>query len=177
MAKLNKERLIFGVFLLILIVIAEIILEHFHLATWPAFMVMIFFFEAHMDIKKAPNIIVGGLFGMICTLVLVKFWSPAVVPLVGPEVSKLVYICLAVYAIVAFGEIVPIVFNNYAFMYFMISGLAFKLEYALVPQGGAVPNPLSWMAIEVVGGLVFIAGIIGIFKLMGAIMPNQEAAA
>jgi len=23
--------------------------------TWPAFMVMIFFFEAHMDIKKAPT--------------------------------------------------------------------------------------------------------------------------
>ncbi len=64
MAKLSKDRLIFGVPLIIVVALGMIILGKlgFPNDTWPAFMVMIFFFEAHMDIKKAPHILVGGLF-------------------------------------------------------------------------------------------------------------------
>jgi hypothetical protein len=62
-----------------------------------------------------------------------------------------------VYAIVAFGEMVPMLFNNYAFMYLTVTGLAMHL-----PQ----PNPYLWMAMAGIGGGVLIAGVVGIGKLM-----------
>ena len=95
MAKLSKDRLIFGVFLIILVALGEIILGHLKLATWPAFMVMIFFFEAHMDMKKAPNILVGGLFG-IANLLIIMFFLEAVGPALGMELAKLLYVLIFV---------------------------------------------------------------------------------
>ncbi|MBU0992994.1 MAG: hypothetical protein KJ737_10920 [Proteobacteria bacterium] len=163
MAKLSKQRLIFGMFLLVLIVAAEIVLAHLKFPAWPAFMVMIFFFESHMDIKKAPSILVGGAVGILCIL-LTKYFIMAVAPALGVEVSKLLIICLIVYAIVAFGEILPIVFNNYAFMYFLVSGIAVKV---LDPA----PNLFLWIGIELVVGVIFIAGIIGIGKIMAKMGP------
>jgi hypothetical protein len=167
MAKLSKDRLIFGVFLIILIALGEIILGHLKLATWPAFMVMIFFFEAHMDMKKAPNILVGGLFG-IANLLLIMFFLEAVGPALGMELAKLVYVLIFVYAIVALGEVVPVLFNNYCFMYFLVAAVAAK---------NAEPDIFVWMGIELVGGIAFIAGIIGIVKLLGALAMKKAAKA
>jgi hypothetical protein len=58
--KPNKNRLIFGALLIILVVVAFIILGHFKIPSWPAFLVMICFFETHMDKQKIPDILVGG---------------------------------------------------------------------------------------------------------------------
>ena len=44
MAKLDKNRLIFGTLLLVSITIAEIVLHAFHLPGWPILFVMLFFF-------------------------------------------------------------------------------------------------------------------------------------
>ncbi|HUN56092.1 MAG TPA: hypothetical protein VMU29_13150 [Smithella sp.] len=162
MAKLSKDRLIFGLLLLVLIALGEIILGHFKLATWPAFMVMIFFFEAHMDTKKAANILVGGLFG-IANLIIIKMFLQAVAPSLGLELAKLVYILVFVYLIVALGEVVPILFNNYCFMYFLVAAVA-----AMAPMSS--PNVVfEWMGIEIVGGGLFILGILCIMKIMGAL--------
>ena len=66
MAKLssifNKANLVFLVLLLILIVAGFLVLEPMNFATWPAFMIMIFFFIAHMNIKEAPAILIGSAF-------------------------------------------------------------------------------------------------------------------
>jgi hypothetical protein len=167
MAKLSKDRLVFGLFLIILIALGEIILGHFKLATWPAFMVMIFFFEAHMDVKKAPNIIVGGLFG-IANLMLIMFFLKAVGPALGSDLAKLVYVLVFVYAIVAFGEVVPVLFNNYCFMYFLVAAVA---------SNRAQPDVLVWMGIELVGGIAFIAGILAIVKMLGAMAAKTAAKA
>ena len=88
MAKLSKDRLIFGVLLIVLVALGEIVLGHFKLATWPAFMVMIFFFEAHMDMKKAANILVGGLFG-IANLIIIKIFLEAAAPSSGAGTGKI----------------------------------------------------------------------------------------
>jgi hypothetical protein len=163
--KFDKTRLIFGLFLIVLIVIGEIVLDTFKLPSWPAFMIMVFFFVEHMDIKKAPNILVGGLFGIAC-IVLIKFFIEALAPFLGPDLPKLIFIVVVVYAIVAFGEMLPILLNNYAFMYLIVSGVA-----ARTPD----PNPFIWMAVEVVGGGIFIAGIMGILKLLGAMAKKKAA--
>ena len=167
MAKLDKTRLIFGVFLLILIVIIDLFFHHFHLANWPAFMVMIFFFENHMNPKRAPHILLGGTFGIL-NLVLIGIFLKAVAPLTGVLTAKLVYVCLFVYLIVALGEILPYVFNNYAFMYFLISALAVKVQ-------DPVPNPWLWMGIQLVGGALVIGGIMGIGKLMAILFTPKES--
>jgi len=131
MAKFNRQRLVFGLYLLVLIAVAELVAGRFELPAWPAFMAMIFFFVDHMDPRKAP--------------------------LIGMEFARLVYILAIVYAIVAFGEMAPMLFNNYAFMFLTVTGLAMNL-----PQ----PDPFQWMAVAGVGGGLLIAGVIGIGGLM-----------
>lgn len=162
MAKLNTQRLVFGLFLLVIIVIAELVFGATKLMAWPAFMVMIFFFMEHMNVKKVPDILVGGCFGIIC-IILIKYFIHAFAPLLGVEFSKILFILIVIYAIVAFGEIFPVLFNNYAFMFFTISGLALT-----APD----PNPLVWIAVQLVGGSLLIAGVVAILKLMPRIMKT-----
>jgi hypothetical protein len=156
MPAFNRQRLVFGLYLLVLIAAAELIAGHFKWPAWPAFMAMIFFFVEHMDVKKAPHILVGGVFGIACIL-LAKPVVGALTPMLGVEMATLAYILGIVYAIVAFGEMAPMFFNNYAFMALTVTGLAMQL-----PQ----PNPYQWMAVAGVGGGLLIAGVVGIGKLM-----------
>ena len=156
MPKFNRQRLVFGLYLLVLITATELVTGHFRLAAWPAFMAMIFFFVEHMDTSKAPHILVGGVFGIACIL-LAKPVVGALAPMLGVEMATLAYILGIVYAIVAFGEMAPMFFNNYAFMYLTVTGLAMYL-----PQ----PNPYLWMAVAGIGGGALIAGVVGIVKLM-----------
>jgi hypothetical protein len=168
MAKLNPQRLVFGLYLLVLIVAGEVVFHHFALPAWPAFMVMIFFFVEHMNAKKIPEILVGGAVGIAC-VILAKFMVGALAPMMGVQIATLVFIVVVVYAIVAFGEVVPVVFNNYAFMYLTVSA-------AIANANREAANPFLWMAIELVGGGIFIAGIIGITKIMGAMAARKAAA-
>jgi hypothetical protein len=156
MPKFNRQRLVFGLYLLVLITIAELVTGYFGLPAWPAFMAMIFFFVEHMDVKKAPQILVGSVFGIACILLAAPTIG-ALAPLIGIELARLAYILGIVYAIVAFGEMVPMLFNNYAFMFLTVTGLAVQM-----PE----PDPYLWMAVAGVGGGLLIAGVVGILKLM-----------
>ncbi len=165
MAKLSKDRLIFGVFLIIVVALVEIISGKLGFPAWPAFMVMIFFFEAHMDIKKAPHILVGGLFGII-NIILIKMYLDATAASMGLELAMLVYVIVFVYLIVALGEIIPVIFNNYAFMFFLVAAVAAKTP---------APNVLVWMGVEVVGGAIVIAAVLGIVKILGSLAAKKAA--
>jgi hypothetical protein len=157
MPKFDRQRLVFGLYLLVLIAAAVLITGHFKLPAWPAFMAMVFFFVEDMDIKKVPRILVGGIFGIGCILLAAPTIG-ALAPVIGVEYATLVYILGIVYAIVAFGEMVPLLFNNFAFMYLTVTGIAAQLPAA---------NPYLWMAITGIGGALLIAGVVGIGKLMG----------
>jgi hypothetical protein len=165
MAKLSKDRLVFGVFLIIVIALGEITMGILDYPAWPAFMVMIFFFEAHMDTKKAPTILAGGLFG-IAQIILIKIFLGFAGASMGMDMAKLTYVLIFVYLIVALGEIVPIIFNNYAFMFFLVSGVAVK-----APE----PNVYVWMGVELIGGAIFIAAILGIVKILGSLAAKKAA--
>jgi hypothetical protein len=49
-------------------------------------------------------------------------------------------------------------------MYFLVAALAAK-----APD----PNVFSWMGVEVIGGALFIAGILGIVKILGALAKKK----
>ena len=167
MPKFDRQRLIFGLYLLVLIAIAELIVGHFKLPAWPAFLAMIFFFVEHMDVKKASHIVVGGTFG-IGLILLARPVITALAPVLGVELAQLAFVLGLVYAIVAFGEMLPMFFNNYAFMSLTVTGVA-------VQQPN--PNPFLWMAMSAIGGGLLIAGVIGIGKIMVAQAGAKPAAA
>ncbi len=168
--KVDPQRLVFGLFLLVLIVIGVIIFGALKVPAWPAFMIMIFFFVEHMDVKKALPMLVGGLFGIIC-LILIQLFGKALAPALGAELANIIFICIFVYAIVAFGEAVPVVLNNYAFMFFTVA-------IGVAVAGKASPNDIYiWMAVELIGGGLFIAGIIGILKLLMALAKKKATKA
>lgn len=164
--KFDKARLIFGLYLLVLIAVFHVATGHFHLPTWPAFIAMIFFFVEHMDPKKVPAILAGGVFG-IALILLAKPIIGVLAPLVGMELGTLAFVLILVYAIVAFGEMVPLLFNNYAFLYLTVTGVA-------VTQPN--PNPFLWMAMAAVGGALLIGGVMGIGKLMMAQAAAKQPA-
>jgi hypothetical protein len=164
MPRFNRQRIVFGLYLLVLITIAELIAGHFELPAWPAFMAMIFFFVEHMDPKQVPHILVGGIVGIASILLAVPFIG-ALAPLLGVEFARLAFILGAVFAIVAFGEMAPMFFNNYAFMYLTVAGLAVSFPGA---------DPYLWMLMTGVGGALLIAGVVGIGKLMSAPVPANQ---
>jgi hypothetical protein len=158
MARFNRRRLVFGLYLIALVGLAELAAGYFKLPGWPAFLALILFFIEHMDVKKAPAILLGALVGVAFVLL-----APTAIAFLarflGPTWGRLAYILLAVYLIVAFGEMLPLLFNNYAFLYLTVCGLAL---------GTAHPNPYLWAFVAALGGAVLIAGAVLIEKIVGA---------
>ena len=163
--KVDRQRLIFGLFLLVLIAAAQLIAGHLGVPAWPAFMAMIFFFLGDMDVKKIPHILLGGVAGIAAILLFTPVIG-ALAPVMGVEVAALALVLVLLSGIVVFGEMAPMVFNNYAFMYLTVTGIA-------VQQPN--PNPFLWMAMAAIGGAVLIGAAIGIVKIMTAMAGLNRA--
>jgi hypothetical protein len=161
----SKQGALFGFFLVAFIIVFEIILARLKLPAWPAFMVMILFFVVHEDTKLTPNILIGGLAGIICAILIKKF-IVAFEPFIGAEAAKLFFIGLFVYSIVLLQDAIPWIFNSFAFMFFLIAALAGQ-----APN----PNPYIWMGVELIVGGIFIAGILGINKLVALLLMEEGA--
>lgn len=169
MAKLDKNRLIFGALLLVFITMVEMVLHALHLPGWPVFFVMLFFFLTHMDKKAAPNIIIGALVGIGC-FVIAKPIIRVIYPITGLEIGRLLFLLAVVGAIILFKEMVPMVFNDYTFAYLILSGLAAK-----VPS--SPPNPFIWMGVTLVGGTLFVFGILGMKQIVTVMAIKRARAA
>ena len=158
----TKRGFLFGFLLVAFVIAFEIILARLSLPAWPAFMVMICFFIVHEDTKQAPNILVGGLMGIFC-VVLCGMFIDALQPVIGHEAAKLLFIGLFVYAIVLLQHALPYAFNSFAFMFFLVSAVALPT---------AKVSPYVWMAEEIIVGGIFIAGILGMNKLVDAVLKE-----
>ena len=163
----SKQGVLFGFLLVAFIIVFEIILARLKLPAWPAFMVMIFFFVVHEDARLAPNILIGGLTGIICVILIKKF-IVGLEPFIGTEAAKLLFIGLFVYSIVLLKDAIPWVFNSFAFMFFLVAALASQ-----TPN----PDPYIWMGVELILGGIFIAGILGINKLVALLLKERGAGA
>ena len=102
--------------------------------------------------------LIGGAAG-IGLVILAPIGIGLLAHLIGAEWGRLIYILLAVYAIFAFGEMIPAVLNYYTFMFFTVAGLALA-----APN----PNPPLWLLMEVVGGGLLIGATIVVGRIIGA---------
>jgi hypothetical protein len=163
--KFNRHRLILGLYVLALILITELITGHLELPAWPAFVAWVLFFGEHMNPKRAPHILIGAAAG-IGFVVLAPIVIGLLAHLIGAEWGRLIYILAAVYAIFAFGEMIPLVLNYCTFMLFTVAGLAL-----VAPN----PNPPLWLLIEAAGGGLLIGATIVVGRIIGAPSAAQAA--
>jgi hypothetical protein len=163
--KFNRRRVILGLYVLALIVITELVTGHLELPAWPAFVAWVLFFGEHMSPKRTPHILIGAAAGIGLVML-----APIVIGLLahlsGAEWGRLIYILAAVYAIFAFGEMIPLVLNNYTFMFFTVAGLALAAPH---------PNPQLWLLMEAAGGGLLIGATIVVGRIIGA--PSAAEAA
>ena len=163
MAGFSRRRLVFGVYLIVLVGLTEVITARLGVPAWPAFVALVLFFLEHMDVKKVPHILVGSLVG-IALLLLAPATIGALAHLLSPEWARLAYILIAVYLIVALHDLLPMFFNSYAFMYLTVGGVALATPKA---------DPYIWALVAVVGGALLVLGAI----FIGRISPAAPAAA
>jgi hypothetical protein len=163
--KFNRRRLILGLYVLALIVITELVTGHLELPVWPAFVAWVLFFGEHMNPKRTPHILIGAAAG-IGLVMLAPIVIGSLAHLIGAEWGRLIYILAAVYAIFALGEMIPLVLNNYTFMFFTVAGLALAAPH---------PNPQLWLLIEAAGGGLLIGATIVAGRIIGA--PGAAEAA
>lgn len=163
--RFNRRRLILGLYVLALIVITELVTGHLKLPAWPAFVAWVLFFGEHMNPKRTPHILIGAAAG-IGLVMLAPIVIGLLAHLIGVEWGRLIYILAAVYAIFAFGEMIPLVLNNYTFMFFTVAGLALAAPH---------PDPQLWLLMEAAGGGLLIGATIVVGRIIGA--PSAAEAA
>ena len=156
--KFNRPRLILGLYVIALIVVTELVTGYLGLPAWPAFVAWVLFFGEHMNPKRAPHILIGSAAG-IGLVMLAPIAIGLLAHLIGAEWGRLIYIVAAVYAIFAFGEMIPLVLNYYTFMFFTVAGLALA-----APN----PNPPLWLLMEAAGGGLLIGATIVAARTIGA---------
>jgi len=165
----NKAKLTTMVLLLALIAVVTLIMEHMELPSWPVFLMMIAFFAVEQNVKMIPNILIGGAFGTLNLIILGKIWMPATVASLGAGTASLVYVLIFVGLIVLLGDvgdILPKIFNTYAFLYFLASSMG-------AAMAKPAPNLVLWIILELVGGAIIVAGCVGIGKIIAALFGGE----
>jgi hypothetical protein len=163
--KFNRRRLILGLYVLAFIVITELVTGLLKLPAWPAYVAWVLFFVEHMNPRRAPHILIGAAAGIGLVIL-----APSVIGwlahLIRADWARLIYILAAVYAIFAFGEMIPLILNSHTFMLFTVSGLALATPH---------PYPQLWLLVEIAGGSLLIGATIVVGRIIGT--PSAAEAA
>lgn len=167
----GKYRVSFAVLLVALIMVGELFFHHFELPAWPAFMVMVFFFLAHANPAEAKNILAGGAFGIVCA-VLSRLTVENVGPALGdPFYAVLLFVAIFVTSIVLLKDAIPLLFNDYAFMFYLVSA---NIAKAAGVNLLAAAYPLTLLGVQLIGGTIFILGILLIKKILAPMAPEHH---
>jgi len=159
--RLSKEKVIAGLIVAFWLVVTLVILSKFGISEgWPAFLTLLFFFEAGAKTDNLVNIFVGGAVGLLLAACL-PIAVGAIAPALGVELSALLVVFVIVFLIIALGDVAHMLFNNYAFCYFTVATIFHEQA------------TLQWLAVLILGGIFFTGGIIAIIKLISR--NKQEA--
>ena len=163
--KFNRRHLTLGLCVLALIVITELVTAKLVLPAWPAYVAWVLFFGEDMNPKRTPHILIGAAAG-IGLVMLAPILIGVLAHFIGVKWARLTYILAAVYAIFAFGEMIPVVLNSHAFMLFTVASLALAATN---------PNPQQWLLVEVAGGGLLIGTTIVVGRIIGILNAAETA--
>jgi len=128
--------------------------------SWPAFLVLLFFFESGAKTEKLKSIFLGAAVGLLVALCLFK-GVELLAPTLGLQMSIFVMVFLSVFLLIALGDISHVLFNNYAFCYFTV---------ALIYQQQAT---IQWLLVLFLGGGFFVGAVI--LSLNKLLKPNNAS--
>lgn len=151
---LKNETLIAGLIVAAWLCVTLVVLGIFKITQgWPAWLILLFFFGSGANLKNLINISVGGIVGLLLAGVL-PLAVGAIAPVLGLQVSILIVVFIIVFLLIGLGDVAHMFFNNYAFVYFTIA--------VIYPK----QLTLEWLGVLILGGLFFVGGCLGFFKLL-----------
>lgn len=122
-------------------------------ALWPGFFVVLLYFIAKCEkFTDLKDIVFGGIVGILWSYG-VSLFIGLLVPFIGFLAAFTLVLAISVYLLVILGDWQPILFNNYAFLYFLVAGL--------FPE----QKPVEWIAVLLITGVFFAVLVFGGIKL------------
>ena len=120
---------------------------------WPGFFIVLLYFIGKCEkLTDLKDIVIGGIVGIL--------WSYGaslliglLVPFMGFLAAFTLGVAICVFVFVILGDVQPMLFNNYGFIYFLVAGLS--------PQ----QKPVEWIAVLLIGGILFAVLVFGGIKL------------
>ncbi len=153
MTVIKKSTLIRALIVSIWLVVTLFILGLFGIHSgWPAFLVMLFFIEGGGKLEKLKSIFAGGAIGLITAYLLTR-GVIILGPIIGSNSSLFLLVFVAIFLLVALGDISHNLFNSYTFCYFTV---------ALITKQ---QNTTTWLITMLIGGAFVVGGILGLTKL------------
>jgi uncharacterized membrane protein YccC len=147
----DQSKLKIALRTIVVVMIAEIVLELLHLAGWPAFMCMVLFGIGHGGKREIQRILYGGFIGILIGLALNRLLF-AFASTYDPFILKLIFIAAFVFSLVMFHDKYPLVSNNYNFMFFLITATILSLT----KQVQVIP---LWLATQLIGGGILMVAM------------------
>lgn len=121
-------------------------------STWPAFMPFVLFTVSGWKTNQLKYIFTGSISGVLLGAIAFKSIN-YLVGNTGIYYMYMVPVFIVVFLLISLGEVLPMIFNNYAFCYYTV---------AFASQKQAT---LEWMKVSLIGGIFFTGGLIVFFKL------------
>lgn len=152
---IKKETVITGFIVCVPIIIICYIMSLMNLSqTWPAFFVVLFYALGGYQVKNLKSIFAGGVTGILMAFC-VSLIVPLLAPMIGGLPAGLSVAFVALFLLLVLGDVLPVMFNMYAFAYYMVTA-------AMSPQ----QSPVLLIGTLLIGGAVFTATCIGLLALL-----------
>ncbi|MGF1777932.1 hypothetical protein [Vibrio nomapromontoriensis] len=131
---------------------------------WPAFLALIFFFEAKFDLSKLKNIFAAGVAGIAMGMLIPSVLG-ALAPYVGGLNAFYIYVGGVVLITIGLGPVAHFAFSYITFAYVVM---------CILHKDHVVEHGFSWMATGLLGGAMYIAGVTVIAKFLAQKQAKAE---
>ncbi|PKM51731.1 MAG: hypothetical protein CVV02_05570 [Firmicutes bacterium HGW-Firmicutes-7] len=151
--KIEKGTIIAAFIAAVWVCVTLFLLELFkYTSTWPAFIPFVLFAVSGWKTNQLKNIFIGSISGLLLGAIALKAIQ-YIVGGTGIYYMYMVPVFLVVFLLISLGDILPMIFNNYAFCYYTIAFASQKQE------------TFEWIQVSLLGGIFFTGGLILFFRL------------